>query len=203
MTAHWGRIFSYQNIEFSQIKESVNKLTIQYLQEQQQLLSGLKSAQRELVASIENWQQVYLLISSQAGTVSFNTFWKRNQYVNTGDKVFTIVSHKPGELIGKIKVAATGSGKVAIGQKVNIKVAGYPYMEYGILQAKIANISLISTNDYYTVEVSFPKGLLSTVNKKLKFTGELSGSAEIITENRSLMERIFTPIKLVLKKSFE
>lgn len=194
---------SMQNIEFSQIKESVNKLTIQYLQEQQQLLSELKSTQRELIASIENWQQVYLLISSQAGTVSFNTFWKRNQYVNTGDKVFTIVSHKPGELIGKIKLAAKGLGKVAIGQNVNIKVAGYPYMEFGFLQAKITSISLVSTNDYYTVEVSFPKGLHSTVNKELKFTGELSGNAEIITENRSLMDRIFTPIKLIMKKSFE
>ncbi|MBP1664670.1 MAG: hypothetical protein H6Q19_1810, partial [Bacteroidetes bacterium] len=45
--------------------------------------------------------------------------------------------------------------------------------------------------------------LCSTVNKELKFTGELSGSAEVITENRSLMERILTPMKLLAKKSFE
>ncbi|MBP1664948.1 MAG: HlyD family efflux transporter periplasmic adaptor subunit, partial [Bacteroidetes bacterium] len=181
---------SLQNVEFSQMKESVNKLSMQYLQEKHQLFSELKSTQRELIATIENWQQTYVLIASQSGIVSFNTFWKRNQYVNTGDKVFAIVSHKPGQLIGKIKVPASGSGKVAIGQKVNIKVSGYPYLEYGLLQAKTTNISLVPTNDYYVVEVSFPKGLCSTVNKELKFTGELSGSAEVITENRSLMERI-------------
>jgi len=194
---------SLQNVEFSQMKESVNKLSMQYMQEKHQLFSELKSTQRELLATIENWQQTYLLQASQSGIVSFNTFWKQNQYVNTGDKVFAIVSHKPGQLIGKIKVPASGSGKVSIGQKVNIKVAGYPYLEYGYLQAITTNKSLVSTNDYYIVEVSFPKGLRSTVNKELKFTGELSGSAEIITENRSLIERISTPMKLLVRKSFE
>ncbi|HJV78975.1 MAG TPA: HlyD family efflux transporter periplasmic adaptor subunit [Paludibacter sp.] len=194
---------SLENVESSQMKESVNKLSLQYLQEKHQLFSELKSAQRELLAAIENWQQSYLLVASQSGVVTFNTFWKRNQYINAGDKVFAIVSRKPGQLIGKIKVPASGSGKVKVGQMVNIKVAGYPYLEYGLLQAKTTGKSLVSTNDYYAVEVAFPKGLRSTVNKELKFTGELSGTAEVITENRTLIERIYTPLRLLANKSFE
>jgi multidrug resistance efflux pump len=194
---------SLENVESSQMKESVNKLSLQYLQEKHQLFAEFKSAQRELLAAIENWHQSYLLVASQSGVVTFNTFWKRNQFINSGDKVFAIVSRKPGQLIGKIKVPASGSGKIQVGQKVNIKVAGYPYLEYGLLQAKTTNISLVSTNDYYAVEVLFPKGLRSTVNKELKFTGELSGTAEVITENRTLIERIYTPLKLLANKSFE
>jgi len=193
---------SLEKVESSQMKESVNKLSLQYLQEKHQLFSELKSAQRELIAAVENWQQSYLLIASQSGVVTFNTFWKRNQFITSGDKVFAIVSRKPGQLIGKIKIPASGSGKVHVGQKVNIKAAGYPYLEYGLLQGKVTNISLVSTSDFYTVEVSFPEGLHSTVNKNLKFTGELSGTAEIITENRTLIERIYTPIELLAKKSF-
>jgi len=193
---------SLQNVEFSSMKESVNKLSIQYLQEKHQLFSELKSSQRELMAAIENWQQNYLLIASQSGVVTFNTFWKRNQNISAGDKVFAIVSHNPGQLVGKIKVPASGSGKIQIGQKVNIKVTGYPYMEYGLLQATTNNISLVSNNDFYAVEVDFPKGLRSTVNKEMKFTGEMSGTAEIITEDRTLIERLYTPIKLIAKKSF-
>jgi len=194
---------SLQNVEFFQIKESINRLSLQYLQERHQLFSELKATLRELRVTIENWQQAYILMASQSGMVTFNTFWKRNQYVNVSDKVFAIVSHKPGQLIGKIKVPEVGSGKVAIGQKVNIKVAGYPYLEYGLLQAKTTNISLVSTNDYYVVEVLFPKGLCTTASRKLKFTGELNGTAEIITENRSLMERIFTPMRLLVEKYVE
>lgn len=194
---------SLQDVEFLQMKESLNKLSMQYLQEKHQLFSELKSAQRELLAAIENWQQAYLLQASQPGMVSFNMFWKRNQYVNAGDKVFAIVSHKPGQLIGKIKVLASGSGKVSRGQRVNVKVSGYPYLEYGYLQAVTTNISLVPTNDYYVVEVSFPRGLHSTVGRNLKFTGELSGTAEVITENRSLIERVSTPVRLLASKSFE
>ena len=194
---------SLQNVEFSQMKESVNKLSLQYLQEKHQLYSELKSSQRELMAAIENWQQTYLLTASQTGIVTFNTFWKRNQFVSTGDKVFAIVSRNPGRLIGKIKVPSSGSGKVHIGQRVNIMVAGYPYLEYGLLQAKTKSISLVSNNDFYSVEVDFPRGLHSTVNKELKFTGEMTGTAEIITDNRSLVERIFTPMKFLAKKFFE
>ena len=194
---------SLQNVETSQMKESVNKLSIQYLQEKHQLFSDLKSTHRELLAAIANWEQNYLLIASQSGVVTFNTYWKRNQFVNAGDKVFAIVSHQPGQLIGKIKVPASGSGKIQIGQKVNIKVAGYPYLEYGFLKAETKGISLVANNDYYMVEVEFPKGLHSTVNKDLKFTGEMNGTAEIITENRSMIERIYTPLKLLAKKSLE
>ena len=194
---------SMQNVESSQMKESVNKLSIQYLQEKHQMFSELKSTHRELLAAIANWQQNYLLIASQSGIVTFNTFWKRNQYINAGDKVFAIVSHQPGQLIGKIKVPALGSGKIQTGQKVNIKVAGYPYMEYGFLKAETKGISLVANNDYYMVEVGFPKGLHSTVNKELKFNGEMNGTAEIITENRSLIERIYTPIKLLASRSLD
>ena len=194
---------SLQNVEFSQMKESVNKLSIQYLQEKHQLFSDFKSTQRELIAAIENWKQIYLLTASQTGIVTFTSFWKRNQYINSGDKVFAIISRNPGKLIGKIKVAAIGSGKIQTGQKVNIKVAGYPYLEYGLLQARTKSISLVSNNDFYSVEVDFPKGIYSTVHKKMKFTGEMSGSAEIITENLSLMERFFLPLKSLTKKFFE
>ena len=76
-------------------------------------------------------------------------------------------------------------------------------MEYGFLKAETKGISLVANNDYYMVEVVFPKGLHSTVNKNLKFTGEMNGTAEIITENRSMIERIYTPLKLLAKKSLE
>jgi HlyD family secretion protein len=194
---------SLENVESLQMKESVNKLSLQYLQEKKQLFSELKSAYRELIATIEKWQQAYLLIAPQTGIVTFNTFWKKDQFINSGDKVFAIISHNPGQLIGKIKVPSSGSGKIRIGQLVNVMVAKYPYLEFGVLQGKTRNISLVPNNDFYTVEVDFSEGLRSTINKELEFTGELNGTAEIITDNRSLFERILTPIEYLSKKFFQ
>jgi len=191
---------SLANLETSQLLESLNKFSIQYFQEKNQLLAELKAAHRELLSSTENWGQRYFLTASQTGILTFNTFWKKNQFVNAGDKVFAIVPDDSGLLIGKIKIPSSGSGKVQLGQTVNIKLSGYPYMEYGILQAKIKNISLVSNDDYYVAEVLLGKTLRSSINKELQFTGELIGTAEVITENRNLIDRIVSPIKYLITK---
>jgi len=46
-------------------------------------------------------------------------------------------------IIGKADIPSTGIGKVKSGQTVNIKLDNYPYMEFGMIKAKIKNISLV------------------------------------------------------------
>jgi HlyD family secretion protein len=192
---------SMEEFQSSQMKGSVGKLSVQYQQEKNLLLSELKSAHNELLSSVEKWEQAYLLIAPQSGVVTFNSFWKQNQNISVGNKVFAIISRRPGQLLGKIKIPVSGSGKIQNGQLVNIKVANYPYMEYGLLQGRIRNISLVTTDNYYTLEVSLSNGLRTSINRELKFTGELIGSAEIITENRNLIERIYSPLRYLINKS--
>jgi HlyD family secretion protein len=182
-------------IESGQLVESLSKLDIQYVREKNSLLSVLKTAYSELLSSIENWEQVYLLRSPVAGTVTFSSFWKSNQFVNAGDKVLAIVSQTPGAIIGRIQSPASGSGKIKPGQRVNIKVQGYPYMEYGTLQGRVRAVSLISNENMYFIEVELPQGLRTGTGKTLDFTGELTGQAEVITDDRSLFSRIFSPLK--------
>jgi len=194
---------SLEEVQSSQMKGSVSKLSVQYLQDKNQLLAELKSSHRELVSAIENWQQSYLLIAPQTGIITFNSIWKQNQNVSSGNKVFAIIPRNQGQLLGKIKVPASGSGKIKTSQLVNIKVANFPYLEYGVLQGRIRNISLVTNDDFYTVQVDFSHGLRSTTNKEFRFPGELTGTAEIITENRSLIERMYSPIKYLVNKSFD
>ncbi|QIK60094.1 HlyD family efflux transporter periplasmic adaptor subunit [Dysgonomonas sp. HDW5A] len=191
-----------EQIENSKLKSSASKLSIEYLQDRNTKYQELATAYRELMAEIENWEQKYLLISPQAGTVTFNTVWSRNQVVNIGDKVFVIVPKDPGALIGKLDAPLSGSGKIKEGQLVNIKVSGYPYLEYGMLQGYVRNISLVSSGSYYTVEISLPNKLTSTTGVDFKFTGELRGGAEVVTKDRSLAFRILAPLRYLLKNNF-
>lgn len=191
-----------EQIENSKLKSSASKLTVEYLQDRNTKYQELSTAYRELMAEIENWEQKYLLIAPQAGIVTFNTVWSRNQVVNIGDKVFVVVPKDAGALIGKLDAPLSGSGKINEGQLVNIKVAGYPYLEYGMLQGYVRNISLVSSGNYYTVEVTLPNKLISTTGADFKFTGELRGMAEVVTEDRSLAFRILAPLRYLLKNNF-
>ncbi len=43
---------------------------------------------------------------------------------------------------------AEGAGKVEPGQKVNIRLDNYPYMEYGMLEGVISHISEIPDEEF-------------------------------------------------------
>lgn len=191
-----------EKIENSKLKSSSSKLVLEYEQDKNTKYQELLTAYRELMVEIEKWEQKYLLVSPQSGVVTFSTIWSINQVVNVDDKVFVIVSKDSSSLIGKLDAPLSGSGKIKEGQLVNVKVAGYPYLEYGMLQGKVRNISLVSNGSYYTIEVALPDSLISTTGVEFEFTGELRGVGEVVTENRSLASRIISPLKYLLKNNF-
>ena len=187
-------------IESTRLEESLSKLEMQYEREQNSTLSNLRTAKNELEATIEEWEQAYALISPINGIITFNTFWTNNQFVSLNDKVMTVIPENPGKIIGKIKSPESMSGKIKPGQRVNIKVNDYPYMEYGTLAGTVKTISLVPNENIYSIEVELPQNFTTNAGKTLDFTGELTGQAEIITNNLSLFDRIFDPLKYLLKK---
>jgi hypothetical protein len=94
---------------------------------------------------------------------------------------------------GLVKLRQNFAGKVKVGQQVNLKFVTYPYMEFGLLKGVVNKISSIPTGDYYALEVGLPDKLISTYGKRFDFRHELIGTAEIITEDQNLLERILHP----------
>lgn len=104
-------------------------------------------------------------------------------------------------IIGKIKLPAGGSGKVMPGQRVNISVTGYPYMEFGFLTGKVMSVSLLADDESaYTVTISLPQDLCTSYGKQLEFKGELTGMAEVMTDERSVTERLLSPLRYLWEK---
>lgn len=160
----------------------------------------LLQAFNNLKSEISNWELTYLLRSPIDGTVSFNQFYSENQNVSVGDRVFTIVPEQEGELIGKVQLPIRGSGKVQIGQDVNVKFDNYSYLEYGIVRGKVKNKSTVPEDSFYMVEIEFPEGLVTNYGNTLEMQNQLKGQAEIITEDLRLVQRVFNPLKALWKE---
>lgn len=191
-------------IETSQLGESMKKYDLQHRQERNQSFGSLESSYRELVAAVKSWKKTYMLISPAKGKVSFVKFWQTNQLVEANGKVFSIVPSSFGQMVGKATLASASSGKIKAGQRVNIKLDNYPYLEYGVVEGRVRIISMVPDDEgKYIVSINLTKGLLTSVGKKLKFTGELSGTAEILTDERSLGGRLISPIYAVLKEKMK
>lgn len=193
-------LLAEKQIDMSGLEQDIIENEKTYLDQKNQYRSEMLQAFNNLKSEVSNWELTYLMRSPIDGIVTFNKFWSENQNVAQGDKVFTVVPGNLGNLVGKVELPIRGSGKVKPGLDVNVKFDNYPYMEYGLVRAKVKNVSLVPEDNFYMVEVTFPNGLITNYNKPLELQNNLMGQAEIITDNLKLIQRIFNPIRALWKE---
>lgn len=128
-------------------------------------------------------------------------YWSENQTVTLGDLVFTIIPSENKNYLAKVKAPSLNSGKIKIGQRVNIKLQNYPETEFGALRGTVDKISLTpDRSGYYLVDVKLPKNLITNYNKEIKFKQEMHGTAEIVTEDLRFIERLFYQFKKIIEQ---
>ena len=188
------------SIQISQLESSKLELKLQDQQTREALLIELNKTLKNLSSEIDIWKQKYILSSTISGLCTFTKFWNQNQHVVAGETVMTIIPGNAENIIGKLLLPIAGAGKVKAGQKVNIRLSNYPYMEFGLLEGVVQNISLISNENNYYVEVSFPNGIMTSYGYDVPFSQKMQGTAEVITDDIRLLSRIFNPVKALMKE---
>ena len=189
-------------VEMAEIRHIIGELEVQKEQERRAVVADLATAIDQARTAIEEWKQKYALISPMAGTLTYNDYWKVNQNVTEGSKVFSIVSNTSDSIIAKIKIPLEGAGKVQPGQRVNIRLDGYPYLEYGFLTGKVVSLStMYSDTGEYTATVSLPTPLRTSYHYDIIMGGDLSGVAEVITQDISLAERLIHPLRYIYDRN--
>ncbi|OIV40462.1 HlyD family secretion protein [Flavobacterium johnsoniae] len=178
-----------QNLEINNTKDKVN------------LKTGVLQSFYNLKKVIKDWELTYTLKSSVSGVVTFLQVWTENQTINSGDNVFSIIPDAKNSFIGKVKAPALNSGKIKIGQVVNIRLDNFPDREFGILKGEIKNISLVPDKDAnLLIDISLPDGLTTSYKKKIAFQQEMKGTAQIVTEDLRLLERVLYQFKSIFEQ---
>jgi HlyD family secretion protein len=112
--------------------------------------------------------------------------------------MFAIIPSNENGYVGKVKAVVQNSGKIKIGQTVNIRLANYPDREFGILKGKVKSMSLTPDKDgNLLLNISLPNGLNTSFKKEIQFQQEMSGTADIITEDLRLIERLLYQFRSV------
>ncbi|GAA4309935.1 HlyD family secretion protein [Compostibacter hankyongensis] len=169
-----------------ELKKNISEQKITFLQ----AINTLQSA-------ISAWKYRYLLMAPVDGHVSFTSLLQENQIVENGDQLFYITPKNTGYM-GTMLISQFNMGKIKQGERVLIKFAGYPFEEYGSVNGRISAISNVPLDSGYLVKVFLPEQLKTNYNKELAYREGMSGSGEIITENRRLIENFFYNIRKAL-----
>jgi HlyD family secretion protein len=193
-------------MNMNQVKQQIQEQKVLNAETENKLIAGLKGKYENLVSQLKLWEQTYVLKTPIAGQVTFTNFWSENQFVAIGNVVFTVVPFDEQKIIGKATVPLAGAGKVQIGQRVNIKLDNFPHMEFGLLEGKVNNISMVPVatdkGGYYSAEIELSNKLVTNYNKELPFNQEMQGNAEIITKDRRLIERLVEPLVSIFRERF-
>lgn len=187
--------FSDEMIKTAENQKAKKELQVQY--------ENLIISYNSLYNKILEWEKRNVLKSPINGKITFPIDWNKKQLIY-GNKIFKITPDNYGAIWGKCYVRTEGLIKIKEGQRVVIKINEYPYLEYGLLTGYVGSISSLNMSEYgfdpqnrhALIEVSFcDKVLYTSYNKQIYFNGELTGTAEIVTKEMSLLKHLINPMK--------
>jgi multidrug efflux pump subunit AcrA (membrane-fusion protein) len=192
-------------IQINEAKNKLDQLRIEKEDKEKQMRLDLISSYNDLEDNLKQWEQKYVFKAPFEGKVEYLKFWTNNQFIQAGEEVFTIIPKK-NTMVGQVQLPSNGAGKVKTGCTVIIKLDNYPYMEYGSVKGKVKSVAL-TPNSYkctqgnsesYLVQVDLPNELTTNYGTKLEFKYDLKGTADIITNDRRLMQRLFDNLRYTI-----
>lgn len=181
-----------------QLNKQISDLEIQNIEQQQKLTVAVQQAKQRVQAQILKWKENYLFIAPVSGRLSYLGFLEDGKFVESSKPCFSVIPQS-GVVVARAELPLKGSGKVKVGQAVNIRLENYPFEEFGFLRGEVSSISLLPAEDKYWVTISLPSPLITSLKKPLPFKQQLSGTTEIITEDLSLMSRFFSQFRKILQ----
>lgn len=190
---------SHSRIKIKEIEHLLVVKSIQREREIAELEYELRESVKNLLNRIEAWKQKYVLASSNDGTVTLFKYWSTGQHVSYGSEVLTIVPHDQGTTVGKVLITVVNAARVKKGQRVDIYLDSFPFEEYGKLMGYVESISLVPKENKYAVDVIFPNGMLTTYGKTIGFGFELQGTAQIITDDLNIIQRLIYMNRRIVK----
>lgn len=157
----------------------------------------LDKAVLNLKNKIKSWEQTYLVRATKTGKAIPLDEYYEGMKVIKGQNLFSIVALDSFDFVARFKLPTAKRNLIDADQKVLIRLKAYPFEEYGYLQGKIRRVLTFPVNEdseYFLGYVEIDS-MVTNKNKTIAVDYKLLGSADIITEEISLFQRIFYPFK--------
>jgi|GEM_PF-573445 len=171
-------------------------LEINHLIEQQN--TKMIQAVNQCLADINTWMMKNTFVSPVDGKVNFAGIIQQDQNVNVNQEVF-IINPGNADFFGEIHIPQYNMGKIYVGEKVIVKLQGYPYQQFGFLRGKLASVSEVPFRDSVFIgSVFIEKYENKNPDKKIVLKNGMLATADIITRESNLLERFYQTLKGVL-----
>lgn len=149
-----------------------------------------------IISQMEEWEKQYVLTAPVAGTLTYAGIIEENQFVSAGQELFWVTPESDGHF-AEINIPQHNLGKVKNGQKVLVKLNSYPFEEFGIIEGRISHFNYVPVRDsIFLARIDLDP---RTVESRIQLRPGLLGEGEIITEDASLLTRLYRNVIHIIK----
>jgi len=181
-------------------KEQLALEQVQLQEEQSNNIQQFEFILSEIIANIEYeiamWSESFLIKSTMDGVVSFATELAEKKAVMSNEVLAYIIPENKNTSYISARLPHENIGKIESGQRAILKFDAYPYKQFGSVDGLVKNISQLPERDasdrsVYEVIIPLKSVIRTDYDKVIESRPKMSVQVEIITEERSLFERIF------------
>ncbi len=166
-------------------------------------ITSVKEHAHRLLNDAKSWKEKYLIIAPISGQVALAQVWSAQQFITPGTEVLTIIPPDTSNIIvARAMMPVEGAGKVKPAMRTLVSFKNYPSQEFGTIECKVKHIAHIPQRSKesasYLVSLDLPQDMTTNFDKEIPFQQEMIGDAQIITEDRRILERILSRLMEML-----
>ena len=188
------------DLEISKYEHQLLSLESEHVKILEELELNVISEYGKLMNAIELWEDNNVIISPYDGISEKLNFVSENTFIPQGTPLMAVIPFDR-EIKGNALLPLNGAGKIKVDQKVKVKLDSYPYAEYGYLNGYVSSMSLIPDDGNYLVSIKLNEGFITNTGYQIELSNDVSGSAEIITERKRIIERLLINIKHIFERN--
>lgn len=212
--------------QFARLQESTNKNLIQNNIRSEQLkleaskieeertteLRNRRFQINELITKIESeikeWLDRKVVYAESVGRVEFGEYIETKYNVSSGQHLgYIIPDEDNNQKVVNAELPASGIGRVKKGAKCIVKLENFPYKEYGVVTSPLTSISLVpsisGSSRVYHMSIELPNKIITDYDILIPYSPNMAATIEVITENKTVFERIFQGILSITKTRSE
>jgi HlyD family secretion protein len=185
--------------EIQNLNEERSSMIAEYLYKIQEVINSLE--QKILI-----WEEANYIKTEISGILSLPSKINQGILISPGDLVFKVAPIEKTEYFVKLGLPSSQMAKIEKGTKALIKFDNFPYKEWGMIKSFVSHIDLVPSPDQdgqmiYELRIALPNKLVTTYGRELEYKPFTGVKVEIITEDRSILERIFDQILNLLNNT--
>lgn len=195
-----AEIINHNTNSVNQTKQ-LTELLLQKDHFNHEIRADIQNTIKTLKTQLEHWYNNYLISSPIDGYITIFKEHNVGDFLTAGNYVLTILPPEKQNLFAYGNFSVNMAGKLKKDNKAIIKLHSYPYREYGTVDGLIEEISEIPIKNMYSIKIRLPNQLKTGFEEEIIFKQRLTADAELITQDRSLLSRIFNSFKYLIEKN--